>query len=104
MSVKPRQAGYFYFNFLFQLFTSTQTKPQSLNGVSRSSVSLLIWTRRICSEGGGRREKKDYQQDQTNQSSRSYRETRIQAVCRNYAPIYFIFYSAVNTFIFVLTF
>lgn len=54
--------------------------------------------------GGGGRERKDYQQDQTNQSSRSYRETRIQAVCRNYAPIYFIIYSAVNTFIFVLTF
>lgn len=54
--------------------------------------------------GGGERERKDYQQDQTNQSSRSYRETRIQAVCRNYAPIYFIIYSAVNTFIFVLTF
>ena len=53
MPVKPHQAGYFYFNFLFQLFTATQTKPQSLNGVSRSSVSLLIWTRRICSEGGG---------------------------------------------------
>ena len=106
MPVKPHQAGYFYFNFLFQLFTATQTKPQSLNGVSRSSVSLLIWTRRICSEGGGGggRERKDYQQDQTKQSSRSYRETRIQAVCRNYAPIYFIIYSAVNTFIFVLTF
>ena len=54
--------------------------------------------------GGGERERKDYQQDQTNQSSRSYRETRIQAVCRNYAPIYFIIYSAVNTSIFVLTF
>ena len=54
--------------------------------------------------GGGGGERKDYQQDQTNQSSRSYRETRIQAVCRNYAPIYFIIYSAVNTFIFVLTF
>lgn len=53
---------------------------------------------------GGGRERKDYQQDQTNQSSRSYREARIQAVCRNYAPIYFIIYSAVNTFIFVLTF
>ena len=55
-------------------------------------------------KGGGGRERKDYQQDQTNQSSRSYRETRIQAVCRNYAPIYFIIYSAVNSFIFVLTF
>lgn len=31
-------------------------------------------------------------------------ETRIRAVCRNYAPIYFIIYSTVNTFIFVLTF
>lgn len=57
----------------------------------------------VKGEGGGR-ERKDYQQDQTNQSSRSYRETRIQAVCRNYAPIYFIIYSTVNTFIFVLTF
>lgn len=57
----------------------------------------------VKGEGGGG-ERKDYQQDQTNQSSRSYRETRIQAVCRNYAPIYFIIYSAVNTFIFVLTF
>ena len=58
----------------------------------------------VKGRGGGGRERKDYQQDQTNQSSRSYRETRIQAVCRNYAPIYFIIYSAVNTFIFVLTF
>lgn len=58
----------------------------------------------VVKGGGGGRERKDYQQDQTNQSSRSYRETRIQAVCRNYAPIYFIIYSAVNTFIFVLTF
>ena len=58
----------------------------------------------VVKGGGGERERKDYQQDQTNQSSRSYRETRIQAVCRNYAPIYFIIYSAVNTSIFVLTF
>lgn len=58
----------------------------------------------VVKGGGGGRERKDYQQDQTNQSSRSYREARIQAVCRNYAPIYFIIYSAVNTFIFVLTF
>lgn len=58
----------------------------------------------VVKGGRGGRERKDYQQDQTNQSSRSYRETRIQAVYRNYAPIYFIIYSAVNTFIFVLTF
>lgn len=57
----------------------------------------------VKGEGGGG-ERKDYQQDQTNKRSRSFRETRIRAVCRNYAPIYFIIYSAVNTFIFVLTF
>ena len=58
----------------------------------------------VVKGGGGGGERKDYQQDQTNKRSRSFRETRIRAVCRNYAPIYFIIYSAVNTFIFVLTF